>query len=104
LVLASQPYDGLSQDAWKAEVLAWTCPSGIRDFGSWTVDGARAEHGGPCNSGVLVFEDTRGYLIRLVVSSEVPGLVGTYNWDWLRPRLQTVDLRPEDALDSRSSQ
>jgi hypothetical protein len=100
LVLASQPYGGLSQDAWGDEVLAWTCPGGIRDFGSWTVDGAHAEHGGPCNSGVLVFEDTRGYFIRLVVASDEPALAETYNWDWLRPMLGTVDLRPDSALTS----
>jgi hypothetical protein len=97
LLLASERYGGRSQDAWRDEVLAWTCPGGIHDFGSWKVDGAHAEHGGPCNSGVIAFTDTRGYLIRLVASSDVPGLADTYDWDWLKSVLETVDLRPEDA-------
>jgi hypothetical protein len=94
LLVASQPYGALTQDAWGDRVLAWTCPDGIHDFGTWRVDGTNAEHGGPCNSGVLVFTDYRGYLIRLVVSSNEPGLAQTYDWEWLKGRLETVDLRP----------
>jgi hypothetical protein len=99
LLLASQPYGDLSQDAWRDGVLGWTCSGGIHDFGSWMVDGAHAELGGACNSGVLTFTSTRGYLIRLVVSSDEPGLADRYDWNWLKPVLETVDLRPEAAAE-----
>ena len=34
------------------------------------------------------------------MSSDEPELVETYDWDWLKPVLETVDLRPEQALDA----
>jgi hypothetical protein len=66
---------------------------------SWRVDGASSWQQGPCNSGSIISTDTRGYVIRLVASSNDPGLADTYDWDWLKPVLETVDLRPGDAID-----
>jgi hypothetical protein len=57
---------------------------------------------GSTASAALIFTETRGYLIRLVVSSEDPGLADTYDWDWHKLMLETVDLRPEEALDAPS--
>lgn len=102
LVLASQPYGGVSQDAWRDGVDGWLCPNGGA-FGSWRVDGADAfarECSG--HGGAFVFTDTRGHLIWRVVSSDEPELVETYDWNWLKPVLETVDLRPEEALDALS--
>jgi hypothetical protein len=113
LVLASQPYGravappggpaGDGADAWRNGVLAWICPSAppFGEFWSWKVDGFRSEQFG-CNSGSLIQTDSRGYLIRLVASSDEPGLAETYDWDWLVPVLATVDLRPEEAVDAPS--
>ena len=102
LVLASQP-TGLNEAAWRESVLAWTCPrppdAGGEVWG-WTIDGVYSWQQGPCNSGSLVVTGTRGYLIRLVAASYEPGLAATYDWDWLVPLLETVDLRPEEALDA----
>ena len=100
LVVASQTFSGMSEDGWRATVLEWTCPgySG-GEMWSWGVDGAHAFQLGPCNSGSIIPTDTRGYLIRLVASSAKAGLAETYDWDWLKPVLETVDLRPEDAID-----
>jgi hypothetical protein len=51
----------------------------------------------------LVVTDARGYLIWRVVSSDEPELVEAYQWSWMRPMVETVDLRPEDALDASAS-
>lgn len=41
---------------------------------------------------------TRGYVIYLHVE---PRLGASYDWDWFEAGLlETVDLRPEDALDA----
>ena len=54
----------------------------------------------PTASVALVFTETRGYLNRLVASSDEPGLAATYDWDWHKEVLETVDLRPQEALDA----
>lgn len=116
LVVASQPYGDLSQNEWQNKVLTWTClgfPDAGGEVWSWRVDGFHAWQQGPCNSGSLIFTDTRGYLIRLVASSGEPGLADTYNWNWLAGLdktgptgdpsvLESADLRPEEAVDAPS--
>ncbi len=104
LLVASQPFVDMSEDAWRASVLQWTC-RGHRggEMWSWSVDGAYSYQQGPCNSGSIIATDTRGYLIRMVASSDEPGLADTYDWDWLKSVLETVDLRPEDAFDPPSA-
>lgn len=99
LLIASQPYGELTADEWRDSVLAWTCPdfAGGETWG-WHVDGVYSWQQGPCNSGTIIQGADRGYLIRLVAPDKKPDLTATYNWDWLVPVLQTVDLRPEDAL------
>jgi len=103
LIVASQPFGGMSEDQWTRGVLEWTCPEGRGEFWGWTVDGAYSSQRGPCNSGSLIATDTRGYLIRLVASSNKPELADAYDWDWLEGVLETVDLRPEDAVDPAGS-
>ena len=96
LLVASRPFADIGADAWSASVLQWTCPDEHGEFWGWHVDGAYSFQRGPCNSGSIVQTDTRGYLIRLVASTEA--LAADYDWDWLKPMLETVDLRPEDAI------
>jgi hypothetical protein len=103
LLVASQSFNGMSEDEWSGEVLAWTCPESPGEFWSWRVDEAYSFQRGPCNSGSIVATDTRGYLIRSVASSTEPGLVETYAWDWLKRVLETVDLRPDEAIDPPGS-
>jgi hypothetical protein len=110
LILASQRYGcvslvsprlGCVKDRnWREGVLAWMCPGAppFGEFWSWTVDGFRSDQFG-CSSGSLISTGTRGYLIRLVASSDEPGLAETYDWDWLMPMLGTVDLRPVEPVD-----
>ena len=95
LLVASQSFSGVSADEWTQQVLAWTCPDGRGEFWSWRVDGTRSSQRGPCNSGSLIASATRGYLIRLVASGKA-GI--SDQWEWLKPVLETVDLRPDEAL------
>jgi hypothetical protein len=99
LIVASRAFSEMSGDAWRGSVIAWTCAGdGGHEFWGWRVDGIHSEQFGPCNSGSLVQTDTRGYLFRLVSPrAEKLGLTDT--WDSLKPMLETVDLRPEDAVD-----
>jgi hypothetical protein len=100
LLVASQSFSGMSEDEWTSEVLAWTCPEDHGEFWGWRVDGVYSFQRGPCNSGSLIATDTRGYLIRLVASNKA-GIAD--HWDWLMPVLETVDLRPQDAVDPAGS-
>ena len=100
LVVASQPYGGLSQDEWRNKAIAWLCTGQGMAAGSWTVDGADA-FVLECDStrqAAFAFTATRGYLIRLVVPRDDPALARTYDFDWFKPMLESVDLRPEAVL------
>ncbi len=48
---------------------------------------------------VIVATATRGYIIYLHVADD-PLLQATYDGEWFEVALETVDLRPEDALDA----
>jgi hypothetical protein len=72
--------------------------------GVYTLDGADGEVvscGSHVAGGhvVTVATATRGYIIYLHVGDERL-LQATYDWDWFEAALETVDLRPEDALDA----
>lgn len=101
LLIASQPYGDLTEDEWRSETMDGLCANSGGSVGSWNVDGARAWAFtcGPVQTGLFVFMETRGYLLRVVASTAEPGLAETYDWDWLRPLLETVDLLPEMAVD-----
>jgi hypothetical protein len=102
LLLASQPYGGLGKDGWRGQAVHWLCPGGS-GFGSlgflgldgWIVECAPKE-------AAFVLSETRGYVIRRIVSSDDPGLAETYDWEWFKSVLRTVDLRPEEAVDAPS--
>ena len=71
--------------------------------GTYTLDGADG-HIVSCGShiagghAVTVATATRGYIIYLHVADE-RRLQAKYDGDWFEAALETVDLRPEDALD-----
>jgi hypothetical protein len=72
--------------------------------GDGTLDGAYAWFES-CDSHVagghvvVVATATRGYIIYLHVADD-PLLQATYDGEWFEAALETVDLRPEDALDA----
>jgi hypothetical protein len=101
LVLASQPLGSLTAADWRSDALSWLC-SGGGEMWALTVDGVNGQAYVCTGSSfaALIPKDGRGYVIRLVVPSQDAGLVATYDVDdWLLPLLQTVDLRPEEAVD-----
>jgi hypothetical protein len=101
VIVASEPLGDRTSDAWRNGVTK-LCTGGGGAFGNVTVDGADA-FAFSCDAvhaAALITTDTRGYLIRLVVSADEPELAETYDWGWLAAELETVDLRPEDAVDA----
>lgn len=108
LALVSEPLGGLSGRDWVGGPLfrsAGICADATgANGGSFTLDGASGSIGScgsPSAGGyhVMVATDTRGYLIYLHVADE-RALQKIYDWDFFENMLETVDLRPEDALDS----
>lgn len=104
LVLASQPLDGVSATEWRSDALRWLCTGGGENW-AITVDGVSGQAYVCTGSAfaALIPKDGRGYVIRLVVPSQDAGLVATYDFDhWVQPLLETVDLRPTEAVDAPS--
>jgi hypothetical protein len=104
--VVSEPLDGQSWSDWCCfETLE---ASGIcsdatgSGGGQYTLDGARGWIEG-CGNDVasenvtLVATATRGYIIQLHVGND--RLEETYDGDWFEAALETVDLRPADALE-----
>ena len=91
LIVASQPYGGLSEDAWRDQAAAWLCGGDAGTFGSRRVDDTRGFAIG-CGraSATFVFTDTRGYLFVGI---------GYEDGEWFSEQLETVDLRPEEAVE-----
>jgi len=100
LALASYPYGRVPADDLETALTdGLDCGGG--GGGLFNVDGARAleVRCGNGNTGLEITTLTRGYLIHLIVPDEEPGLGEIYG---LHAALETVDLRPEDAIDAPS--
>ncbi|HEY6566753.1 MAG TPA: hypothetical protein VI341_04460 [Actinomycetota bacterium] len=109
IALVSEPLSGRSFDDWccsDLRALAQICGGqggGGSGGGGYTLDGARTwieMCGSDVDGGhsVFVAKADRGYVIILYLGDE--RLQATYDGDWFESVLETVDLRPEDALDS----
>ena len=107
--LVSEPLGGLSRSEWVgaislSSVGICTEPSSGGSGGIYAVDGADG-YATSCGSDaaggyvVTVATDTRGYIIYLHVGNE-PLLQATFDEAWFEAALETVDLRPEEALDA----
>jgi hypothetical protein len=105
--VVSEPLDGQARNDWCCGPLierTGICATATGGAGGgYTLDGARGEIEG-CGYGdagdhvVFVATATRGYIIQLHVGNA--RLLETYDGDWFEAALETVDLRPEDALDA----
>ena len=98
LFIASQSIGDSTPDDWVAQQLAGY---GCTESEPTTVDGATGLIGADCNV-AAVTTDGRGYLVALYTSSDEPWLSSTYNRAWFDELLATVQLHPEDAVDSAS--
>jgi len=103
--VASEALRGRSYDTWSSDIYLRDLCVGPRpgySGGSWGLDGASGWISYCGGSSLLtVATDTRGYVIVLHVGDE--GLVDTYGSAWFQSVLETVDLRPEEALDASPS-
>ncbi len=79
--VTSVPHVPYTLDGAQGYVLSWVCDSG---------DASR--------HGAEVATASRGYIIYLYVGSETQP--STYDEAWFQAALETVDLRPEDAVDA----
>ena len=101
MVLASGPLTSQEPDHCCQELSlpAEICGGG-HGTGLTTIDGASAYAGiiGRCQFATIA-TPTRNYAIYLYVGSD--RLRATYDPDWFQAVLDTVDLRPEQAVDAR---
>jgi hypothetical protein len=106
LIVASAPTANLGPVGWSVQVEGWLCgrdPNGLplgRSEPSGSVDGVQS-YVRDCESThvATMFIGRRGYVIGLVQPPSAPASVAEhYDYRWLRAVMDTVDLRPEDAL------
>ena len=100
VMVASQPHAGRSAEQWVDDQLTGLSSAGICEAPreAIVIDGAQ---GGICSSSVAVVSaGDRGYIVLLYVSGDDPGDAGTYNQDWFEQIIATMQVRPEDAVDS----
>ena len=97
--LASMPLSGKGGETWARELLAdpeQECAPGTAE--PLTVDGA---NGLLCGQEVAVWSGDRGYFIRLFTSDAVKN--PSYDDAWFRSVIATVQLQPENAVDTPAS-
>lgn len=100
LGIASMPLGEADADQWAADQYARDFADECPDAQPITVDGAAGVIGaGDCMHLVYVAKGDRGYLILLRVSPDESWLAPVYDRAWFESVLDTVQLRPEDAVD-----
>lgn len=103
VMVASQPHAGKSAEQWVDDQLTGLSSAGICEAPreAIVIDGAQ---GGICSSSVAVVSaGDRGYIVLLYVSGDDPGDADTYDQDWFEQVIATMQVRPEDAVDSNPS-
>jgi hypothetical protein len=100
LTIASQPIGDSTPEDWVAEkVTLEGCSVGE----PIAVDGATGLIGADDCNVAAVTTDGRGYLIWLYTSGDEAWLSATYDRAWFEEVLASVQLQPEDAVDSAPS-
>jgi hypothetical protein len=99
--VASRPLAGKTGDAWVTDLLADPNDGcGLTPTEPVTLGGAS---GRICDGLVALSIQDRGYFIRLYTSGDEPWLERYYDQAWFRSVLDTVQLHPEDAVDTAPS-
>jgi hypothetical protein len=97
LSIASQPIGDSTPDEWVAqELMLYECT----ESEPTAVDGATGLIGATDCNVVAVTTDGRGYVVGLYTSGDEAWLSFTYNRAWFEQVLATVQLHPEDAVDT----
>jgi hypothetical protein len=103
IMVASQPLAGKGGEQWVDEQLTGLSSAGVCEppNEAVTVDGAQ---GGKCASSVAaIAKGDRGYLITLYISGDDPAAVAGYDEAYFDDILATLQLQPEDAVDTAPS-
>jgi hypothetical protein len=99
LSIASRPIGDSTPDEWVAqEMTLYECT----ESESITVDGATGLIGAADCNVAAVTGDGRGYVVALYTSGDEAWLSPTFDRAWFEKLLATVQLYPEDAVDSAS--
>jgi hypothetical protein len=102
IMIASQPLAGKSATQWLDDLLAGLGPADICHAPSEpvTIDGTQ---GRLCGASAATSAGDRGYLIWLYTSGDDPAAVAGYDQAYFNDILATLQLRPEDAVDTPAS-
>jgi hypothetical protein len=98
LTIASQPIGDSTPEDWAAEQMA--SDEGCTATGPIAVDGATGLIGADGCDVAVVTTAGRGYWIQLYTSGDDELAVAPYDRAWFEEVLATVQLRPEDAVDT----
>ena len=96
IVVASQPLAGKTATQWLDDLLADCAAS----FQPVTIDGTQ---GRLCDATAATSAGDRGYVITLYTSGDDPTAVAGYDQTYFNDILATLQLRPEDAVDTAPS-
>jgi hypothetical protein len=98
--VASQPLSGKAGDTWVTDLLGQPGEGCSTTTEPITVDGAT---GRMCENLAAFWIQDRGYFIRLYTSGDQRWLGRNYDLAWFRTVLETVQLHPENAVDTAPS-
>lgn len=103
LVVTSRPLAGQDGAAWGEEMLSALAAA---DDCSLPIEPATI-NGGPglmcTDSKAVTWRGDRGYVVLLYTSGPDPAAVAPYDQEYFRQILETIELRPEDAVDTAPS-
>ncbi len=99
IMVASQPLAGKSAEQWVADAVAGLGSADFCETPSQpaTIDGVQ---GRDCGSAAAVATGERGYVVKLYTSGDVPAVVAGYDQAYFEDVLATLQLQPEDAVDT----
>jgi len=100
LAVASQPLAGKTGDTWVTDFISDPQSDCFTGSESITVNGAK---GSLCGTVAAISVADRGYFIRLYTSNDQSWLGDHYDQAWFKGLLETVHLRPSDAVDGPGS-
>jgi hypothetical protein len=102
LAVASQPLGGKSGAQWMDDLLAGLASAGECEapIEPVTIDGTE---GRLCDANAVASAGDRGYVLKLYTSGDDPAAVAGYDQAFFNDILATLQLRPEDAVDTAPS-
>lgn len=102
IMVASQPLAGKTEAQWVDDTLMGLSSADFCETASEpvTIDGVEGQH---CGSAAAVATGDRGYVMKLYTSGDSPAAVAGYDQAYFNDILATLQLQPEDAVDTAPS-